>query len=49
MAMLKKNGPYNLNRKSMQEVTNDCSPLMDEANYLKIKEQVLSPGESYTR
>ena len=49
LAQLKKNGPYNLNRKSMQEVTNDCSPLMNEENYLQIKEQVLSPGESYTR
>ena len=38
LAQLKKNGPYNLNRKSMQEVTNDCSPLMNEENYLQIKE-----------
>ena len=33
----------------MQEVTNDCSPLVDDDNFVEIKGQVSSPGDSYTR
>jgi len=49
LQQLKKRGPYTFNRKSMQEVTNDCSPLVDDDNFVEIKGHVISPGESYTK